>query len=633
MLDQVVREKDHPLIRETRRECMEQIWDGAGVRELLEKIQAGEITVREIYTETPSPMSLPLQWAQEAAVMYDYTPTPRGVQKAVEEELKNEEELLRPGTRELIQVQERGKLPGNEQQLHALLMTEGDLSAKELEIPVEWLEKLAEEGRALYLERGLWIAAEQEKNYTDALENETADNEAVLSIVRRMLRYRGGHSARQTALRYGFSEERAYGILEELCHRKEVESQEEDGETVYYHARLYRRARTRTVKNRREEIITCPGASYAALLASRLQRSAPPEECLQHALASLSGNMFPAGAWEELLFPGRVKNYRENLLDNLLAGGEYFWHMEEGGKVRFDSTEQIDWDQDPQIPWEELTEKEVLVVKALSRRGACFMQALNSVLEGESPYDTLLSLMEKGVVCADSFVPVRQWLSREKKKNAPVRQRVGARVKALQAGRWDLVRPLKPLTLKERLDRCFDRYLILCRETAAVSGLSWQEALTVLRVQEYTDQVRRGYFVKELSGAQFIRSKDFEGVTAAILHPSPEIFWMNAAVPWQIWGKLFPHRQECAFMNVPGTAVALSGGLPVAVFERQGKTLRVFLPEKLNECLRLFVEEYNRGTVYSGRKRIVVKEYPAEAADAFAGTGFIREMKDYVVYR
>ena len=83
MLEQVVRENDHPLIRETTRECMEQLWDLNGLRDILEKIRCGEIVVREIYTETASPMSLPLQWSQEAAVMYDYSPTPRGIYGAV----------------------------------------------------------------------------------------------------------------------------------------------------------------------------------------------------------------------------------------------------------------------------------------------------------------------------------------------------------------------------------------------------------------------------------------------------------------------------------------------------------------------------------------------------------------------
>lgn len=692
MLDQVVREREHPLIRETRQECMNQLWDAAGVREILEKIHAGEILVREIYTETASPMSLPLQWAQEAAVMYDYAPTPRGIHAAVEEALKEEKELVRPGEAELAQVQERRRLPEDEKQLHSLLMAEGDLAAGELDVPVEWLEKLAEEGRAVYLEQGLWIAAEQQEEYRIALERqeehrtapehpgeywtalerqeeyrtapehpeehrtapEQQTSAAAADIVRRMLRYRGGASASGVAHRYGWEEEKARGILDELCRKGEAVKQE-DAEVIYYHAGLYKRARVQTLKNRRGEISTCPPENYVSLLLSRIRYQAPPEECLKAALDSLSGIALPAAAWEELILPVRVRNYRENLLDALLAGGEYFWHMEEGGKLRFDSAQDIDWDKEPGIPWEMLSEPEKLLAEALSRRGASFMQALKGVLpEGDSLYEILQALLEKGVVRADSFVPVRQWLSKEKIRKAPARQRVNVRVKALQTGRFDLVRPIRALTVQEQMDRCFDRYLILCRETAAACELSWQEALKLLRVQEYTGQVRRGYFVRGLSGAQFIRRKDFESVTYSLLHPVPvladakssgesaslseprlagEVVWLNAADPAQPWGKLFPHEEGKAFVNVPGTAVALVGGVPAALFERQGKTFRVYKEDGLEEILSRFAEDFKRGRIFAGRKRIVVKEYPAEAAEAFGRSGFMREMQDYCLYR
>ena len=127
---------------------MQELWDAEGVRELLCEICAGTVKVREIYTETASPMSLPLQWAQEAAVMYDYAPTPRGIHNAVEDMLK---EAVKAGNQELSQLQEyhllREKLPKDARQLHALLMTEGDLAAGELEVPVEWLDSLARNGR------------------------------------------------------------------------------------------------------------------------------------------------------------------------------------------------------------------------------------------------------------------------------------------------------------------------------------------------------------------------------------------------------------------------------------------------------------------------------------------------------
>ncbi|MDE6915549.1 MAG: DEAD/DEAH box helicase, partial [Lachnospiraceae bacterium] len=43
LLEQVVREHAHPLIRETRRECMQELWDVEGVRELLCDIRAGVV--------------------------------------------------------------------------------------------------------------------------------------------------------------------------------------------------------------------------------------------------------------------------------------------------------------------------------------------------------------------------------------------------------------------------------------------------------------------------------------------------------------------------------------------------------------------------------------------------------------
>lgn len=687
MLNQVVGEKEHPLMRETRRECMNQLWDVAGVRELLEKIQAGEIRVREIYTDTASPMSLPLQWSQEAAVMYDYAPTPRGIHAAVEEALRQEtllrqeKDLVSPGDRELAQVQERRPLPQDEKQLHTLLMTEGDLTAGELEIPVEWLELLAREERALYLEPGLWIAAEQREAYEEALAS--AKSGAASDIARRMLRYRGGATAGQVARRYGWAEEEARWVLEELCRKEEAVARQEPGlvekagvsgklreetaagqqeprlvektglleeqrggtaaedlETVYYHAQLYRRARVRTLKNRREEIVTCPPENYAALLLSRIQREAPAEETLRDALRSFAGTALPAAAWEEVVLPARVRGYREGILDTLLAGGEYFWHMEENGRLVFDAVEEIDWEREPQIPWEELSDREKRVAETLQRRGASFAQALSHVLDGESPYDTLLTLLEKGLVRADSFVPVRQWLNREKIQKAAARQRVNARVRAMQAGRFELVRPLRPLTIQEQMERCFDRYLLLCRETAAAWGLPWQEALKLLRVWEYTGQVRRGYFVRGLSGAQFIRRQDFEAVTARLMHPAAESVWLNAADPMQPWGKLLAHEQERSFINVPGTAVAFRDGMPVAVFERQGRTLRCLgqpeaaqSGESLTELLRVFARDFRGGRIFPGRKRISVKEYPSWAAGALAESGFSREIQDYVLYR
>lgn len=651
LLEQVVREHAHPLIRETRRECMQELWDVEGVRELLCDIRAGVVAVREIYTEIPSPMSLPLQWAQEAAVMYDYAPTPRGIHTAVEDELRNEvlksgKQLLQPGSQELMQVQERAReqrrLPRDARQLHALLMTEGDLAAGELEIPVEWLEQLAREGRVLYLEQGLWIAAEEEALYAQVLsvcdaEKDRDDAEisdAGLRIVRRMLRYRGAADRCQTAARYGWSLPLAEAVLEELCARGEAVQHE----GRYYHEKLYRRAAIQTLRNRREEIQTSPAEAYAALMLDHMESSAPADECLRNLLRRYAGMTLPAAYWEGIVLPRWVNNYRGEKLDAYLAEGELFWHMTGKGGLRFDVQEEIDWDAEPDGAGEfglDLSEKEQLMYQTLRRRGASFMQSLNKVLGGEPPYDTLMSLLEKGLVCADSFVPVRQWLSLEKERKATAKQRVSMRTRALSAGRWDVVRPLKSdekCDLETKLERCFDRFLIVCRETAAAGGLSWQEALSVLRIWEYTGQARRGYFVEGLSGAQFIRKKDYASVVSG-RQTEKKLVWVNAADPAQCWGKVLPHREGRNFMNIPGTAIACFGGMPVAVLERQGSVLRVFDEALAQECLSLFAQAYKKGKIFPERKRIVVKNYPDSVKEALSAAGFFREMQDYVLYR
>ncbi len=637
MLEQIVREKEHPLMKETKRECMRELWDAEGVKELLLDIRSGIVEIKEVYTESPSPMSLPLQWGQEAAVMYDYSPTPRGIYGAVEEALKEEKELVSPGYKELEEVQERGKLPKDEKQLHSLLMTEGDLSAGELDIPIEWLESLAENHRAIYLEQGLWIAAEEKEKYTAALTEEQTEKkknnkqgqEEKISIVRRMLRYRGAADAKQTAERYGWQVFMAEEILEELCHREEAVRQE----NIYYHALLYRRARVKTLKNRREEIQTCPAQNYAAFLLSQTESNLPPEECMERVLKKYTSTFLPASYWESILLFGRIRNYREAMLDTFLSKGELFWHMEEKGGLCFDYQEEIDWEADISGRTEGLNEKEQIIFEALLKRGASFMQSLNSLIPEESPYETLLSLLEKGLVYADSFIPVRQWLNKEKTKKATARQRVNMRVKALKAGRWDIVRPIKEQTIEKRMEKCFDRYFILSKETAMSCGISWQEALSVLRVWEYTGQARRGYFVEGLSGAQFIRGKDYISVIRKLQKPEKKLVWISAADPVQCWGKLLPHKEGRNFLNVPGSLVACFSGLPVAVMERQGKVLRIFEKEFEEECLMSFSKEYKSGKIFPGIKRVVIKEYPDSAKETFIKAGFLKEMKDYVLYR
>ena len=167
----------------------------------------------------------------------------------------------------------------------------------------------------------------------------------------------------------------------------------------------------------------------------------------------------------------------------------------------------------------------------------------------------------------------------------------------------------------------------------AESPLSWKSALDILRIWEYTGRIRRGYFVEGLSGAQFIRSEAFDGTVAALRDPGKRILWFNGTDPANLWGRVLETPEGRGFLAVPGTAAALCGGQLAAVMERQGKVLRVYEPENLNEILEEFVRDFRQGALFPELKRLTVKEYPPEAGEALAGAGFMREMKDFVLYR
>ncbi|MFQ7552796.1 MAG: hypothetical protein ACLRMZ_24005 [Blautia marasmi] len=130
----------------------------------------------------------------------------------------------------------------------------------------------------------------------------------------------------------------------------------------------------------------------------------------------------------------------------------------------------------------------------------------------------------------------------------------------------------------------------------------WKQALEVLRIWEFTGRVRRGYFVRGLSGAQFIRKQDYKGIVQALAHPDPQIIWLNAADPMQLWGKVLEHLEGRSFLNVPGTAVALQGGIPVMVLERQGKVLRVLEDTDPKAVLKEFVLAFREKALFRIRR-------------------------------
>jgi len=683
---------NHPLIRETKRECLEELWDIDGLLSVLAGIHSGTIAVREVYTDMPSPMSLPLQWQVEGAQMYNYYPITDGIKQAVDDELKMVE-AMKPAPEEIEKQMTRTKYPEDAEQLHTLLMIEGDLLADELRdvcrqeeiagqarndeaIAALWINELTERGLITYIEPGLWIATEHVPEYEASINGwELTPAEMqntnvgrglapaeLQNIIRRMLYYRGAKTAEQISERYFLDIEIVTESLLALIESDKIVCDEKikkdnngivilPPNTIFYHSKRYTRAQKATIFSLRTQAVTRPAEVYAAMMATRVERNTSPPEQLELTIRQYVGVSFPASWWESVILPRRVKGYRENMLDQLLAGGEYFWRFTEDGLISFERYEDIDWDGVGRglAPAESTnTNDESLLYNELKKRGASFMQAFNNLtLEGNAQ-DALLTLTEKGLVTSDSFLPVRQWLNRDKMKKASPRARVKTRLMALSTGRWDIVRPLKEKKLDDWLGQLFDRHVILCRETYSrmigdESG--WGQALSILRIWEYIGKVRRGYYIKGMSGAQFVRSEEYDGIMAnlarfdrEVSNNSANIVWLNAVDPGQTWGKALMQNTALAgkdFVNVPGTVVALYNGTPCVVSERQGKTLRILdtspnlpLPQIMSEFILLMKQK----KIYPDKKRITVKEYPPEMEQVLKEVGFHKEMMDYVWY-
>ena len=185
--------------------------------------------------------------------------------------------------------------------------------------------------------------------------------------------------------------------------------------------------------------------------------------------------------------------------------------------------------------------------------------------------------------------------------------------------------------LAARLDRAFERWGVLCRETAAAEEMSFGEALTLLRRMEYTGEARRGYFVRGLSGAQFVRAKDFERISERLRQPDGDCLCLCAADPAQAWGRILPldRAGDSAFLCVPGTVVVLEAGQVALIVERQGAALRS--PRGSEAAVMALAAAFRAGKIYPHLRILTVREYPADIAPWLQKAGFIREMRDYVL--
>ncbi|MDF2627942.1 MAG: ATP-dependent helicase [Symbiobacteriaceae bacterium] len=675
---QVARRYDSfPVVLETYREVLRDVLDMEGLRQVLSGLTAGEIDVRVMETDAPSPFAAAFLMNLVGAYMYEGE-TPRAERRSallqmnrdlLKEVLGSESlrDLLDPrainavGAR--LQRLEPEWHPRNANETDDMLRRLGDLSWRELEtrgVQFEWLTEL--KGRVKQVAvagEPRWISADDLGMYGDLTGHAGA-------VIRRYARNHGPFVTEDLVQRYGYDREtvlryldvlRAEGILAAGEYTRGVTSRE------FCDTEVLQQVHRQTLSLLRREVEPVDGAAFARFLldwqglgakGAGAKTSGVPH-ALRKALAHLQGVPLPAEAWERDVLPARVPGYQPLWLDQMLAMGELHWAGMAGGKLAFYLPETLHAfsARFGGAAAEPLTPEQRKVLAVLEASGADFLGgvARGAGLGPSQALDTLWELAWLGQVTNDTFAPVRQVMRAGKaaaQRGRPVGLQGGT-------GRWSLTARLlrapgagaqggPPASPAEAYTRILlDRYGVVTREAVQSEDgpLTWSEVLATLKHMEMRGLVRQGYFIRDLSGAQFALPEAVEKLRAArdgggdAPAPGPTTRLVAACDPGNPYGSILPGAGR-------GTRsyLVLEDGRPVLAIEASGKRISPLTPDLPQD--RLFAALGSVKSLLAGPgapRRIDVESWgdtpiqDAPAAALLQQIGFERTPKGLVLYK
>jgi ATP-dependent Lhr-like helicase len=630
-----------PVILETYRECLQDVFDLPALKRLLQRLRTREIDLVDVETQSASPYSASLLFDYIATYMYedDTPPAERRAQalsldRDLLRELLGQEELrdlLDPGAVEDVETQLRGD-PRNPDELHDLLRLRGDLRRGEYDeahAAILLGERRAITARFAGDER--LIAAEDAGRYRDALGAMPPGGlpEAFLAggpdslrqLVLRYARGRGPFTTVEANERFGRDVE---PILQELERKEELvrgELRPGGTEREWCDPDVLRRLRRASLAALRREVEPAEQAALGRFLPHwhGIDRRAT----LREALVPLQGLALPVTLWESEVLPRRVPEYTPSQLDALCASGEVVWVGAGLDRVALFFREDAPVLGRPAAaPHSGLAALEQLLTAL--RQGALFWHELveESQLEGAEALPALWDLVWAGEVTNDAWTPLRAGRRYQTPRPRDRRRRFSrqraAGVTATQ-GRWSLTDRL----FAGRPDRralaelLLERQGIVTRDGVRGEGIpgGYGAVYSELRALETLGVCRRGYFVEGLGGAQFalpgaverlreLRPRDGEEAEPLVLAAADPAQPYGAALPW-------PKRSGARAARVAGAQVVLLGGEAALFVERGGRSL-VPLREPDEEWLRpalAALVEHVRG---GGAKRLAVERFDGE---------------------
>ena len=637
-----------PIVLETYREVLQDVFDLPALRGILRGLQTRELDLVEVETQSASPFASSLLFDYVATYMYE-DDTPAEERRA--QALSLDRGLLRElmGVEELRELLDAGAIeqvatslrpaPRNADELHDLLRRAGPLRRGGYD--PGFAETLLRERRAIRIgagDEGPLAAAEDAGLVRDALGAvppggvpnaflEPVDD-AIGVLLRRYARTSGPFTTGEVAVHLGLEPARVEAELVALEREEKLvrgELRPGGTEREWCDPDVLRRIRRATLAVLRREVEPAEQSALGRFLPS--WHGIGRRQSLREALVPLQALALPVSLWESDVLPRRVPGYRPADLDALCGSGDVVWvgagldrvavYFRDDAALLGPPSAEATPDGDAHA-----------AVRAALGQGALFWADLvaASELDPGDAISALWDLVWAGEVTNDSWAPLRA--SRRYEVARPERGRrrfARSRVNAPSPtqGRWSLASRLfsdgAPVDRRALAELLLERQGIVTRDGVRGEGIrgGYGAVYGELRALETLGVCRRGYFVEGLGGAQFalpgaverlreLRSEQRgeETPSALVLAAADPAQPHGAALPW-------PRRAGARAARVAGAWVVLLDGEAALFVERGGRSLvplREPDPDWLRVALAALVAHVRAG----GAKRLAVERFDGE---------------------
>jgi ATP-dependent Lhr-like helicase len=451
LLAVATRYSSFPMLLETYRECVREVFDLEAATGILRQVQRGTIRVTAVDSPKPSPFAGALLFSYIANYIYDGdAPLAERRAQALSIDQSQLEEIL--GSTDFRELLDKAALEEVEQQLqaldpeyqarhtdalHDLLLRLGDLAPEEIASRSTGgsIEELTAARRALRVRiagQARYIPVEYAARYRDAVGTPlppgladvflASTDRPLLELLRRYARTHGPFTTADVAARYGLAASQVDTALRRLhLDGKLLEGEFRPGGThrEWCDPDVLQQVRRKTLAKLRREVVPAEQHTFARML-TRWQGAAVPRrglDALLDTIEILQGAALPVSDLEREILPARVSDYRPSDLDALMASGEVVWVGREpvgdrDGRVALYLAESLPKLLAPAPP-PELSPRALLIVDLLRQMGASFFASLHQASGGGFPNDTQETLWElvwAGVVTNDTFHPLRNLL-------------------------------------------------------------------------------------------------------------------------------------------------------------------------------------------------------------------------------